>query len=151
MSSLMRWSPRRDVLTMSEAMDRLFNDAFLMPGNGGQAFGPKVDVIENEKEIVVKAELPGFKPDNVDIRLEGNVLTLRGQVEEETEEGEGQYHVKERRMRSFTRTLQLPVAVDANKASADFDNGVLNLTLPKDEAALPKRINITPKNENGKK
>jgi HSP20 family protein len=108
-------------------------------------------VIENDKEMVVKAELPGFKPENVDIRLEGNVLSLRGQVEEETEDGEGQYHVKERRMRSFTRTIQLPVEVDANKATAEFDNGVLNLTLPKNDAALPKKINVTAKLESGNK
>jgi HSP20 family protein len=147
MSSLMRSNPNRRVMSMAEAIDRLFDDAFVMSGNGGfGAAGPKVDVTENDDNIVVKADLPGFNPDNVDIRVEGNLLTLHGEYSEEKEEQkEGQYHVRERRQGTFHRTIPLPTDVDADKAKAQFDNGVLNLTLPKHENAKPKRINITAK------
>ena|SRR5258706_15044027 len=146
MSTLVRWNPIRDVLSMSEAMDRLFDQAFVLPGNGGFRDGsPAVDLIENGNNFVVKAELPGFNPDNVDIRIEGNTLTLRGNVQEEKKTDEGEYHVRERRQSSFSRTISLPVPVDADKAKAEYDNGILTLTLPKNAAALPKKISITAK------
>ena len=78
MSNLVRWNPVRDLVSMSEAMDRLFDDAFVFPHDGGLHRGqPSLDLVENDSNFVVKAELPGFNPDNVDIRVEGNVLTLR--------------------------------------------------------------------------
>ena len=145
MSNLIRWNPVRDLVSMSEAMDRLFDDSFVFPRNGGfRNTQPSLDLIENDNNFVVKAELPGFNPENVDVRVEGNVLSLRGQVQEESDKQEGEYHVRERRQSSFARSLTLPVPVNADKATAEFDNGVLTLTLPKDEAALPKKINITP-------
>ena len=145
MSNLVRWNPVRDLVSMSEAMDRLFDDAFISPRYGGfRNVQPSLDLVENDNNFVVKAELPGFNPDNVDIRVEGNVLTLRGEFQEDTNKDEGEYHVRERRHSSFARSLTLPVAVSADKATAEFDNGVLTLTLPKDEAVLPKKITITP-------
>jgi HSP20 family protein len=131
-------------------MNRLFDEAFVMPRGGSFGNIPSVDVIENENEIVVKAELPGFKPDDVDIRVEGNVLTIRGEFKQENDNGkEGQYHVKERRSGTFTRSFTLPTNVDTSKANAEFENGVLYLTLPKLEEAKPKKISITAKNGNG--
>jgi len=130
---------------MSEAMDRLFDDSFVFPRSSGfRTTQPSVDLIEQDNNFVVKAELPGFIPENVDVRVEGNVLTLRGEVKEETDKQEGEYHVHERRQSSFARALTLPTAVSADKATAEFDNGVLTLTLPKDESALPKKIAIKP-------
>src|SRR5258708_1302097 len=148
MSNIVRWNPIRDLLSVNDPLDRLFDDAFVWPRNGGfHANGPSLDLVETDDNYVVKAELPGFTPDNVDIRIEGNVLTLRGDLKEENErDEEGQYHVKERRQSSFTRTVQLPALVNADKAKADFENGVLTLTLPKDESTRPKRISITAKN-----
>jgi HSP20 family protein len=146
MSSMMRWNPNRRMMSMAEAIDRLFDDAFVMPQDGGLSVTtPKVDVIENDDNVLVKAEMPGMNPENVDIRVEGNLLTLHGEVQEESEKQEGQYHVRERRQASFHRTIPLPSDVDADKANAEFDNGVLKLTLPKQETAKPKRINITAK------
>ena len=146
MSNLVRWNPIRDVLSMSEAMDRLFDQTFVYPGNSGfRVGGPALDLIENGDNFVVKAELPGFNPDDVDIRIEGNTLTLRANVEQENHKGEGEYHLRERRQNSFTRTLTLPVPVNAEKANASFDNGILTLMLPKHETALPKKISITAK------
>ncbi len=146
MSSLMRWNPNRRMMSMAEAMERLFDEAFVIHGDSGMGMtGPNVDVAENDDNIVVKADMPGFKPENVDIRVEGNMLSLRGEYNEENEKKEGQYHVRERRQGTFQRTIPLPSDVDANKAKAEFDNGVLTLTLPKHESAKPKRINITAK------
>jgi len=135
MSNLVRWNPIRDLLSVNDPLDRFFEDSFVWPRNGGyRAYGPNLDLVENDDNYVVKAELPGFTPDNVDIRIEGNVLTLRGDLNVENEQNEeGQYHVKERRQSSFTRTVQLPAQVNADKAKASFENGILTLTLPKDD------------------
>src|SRR5512140_3610351 len=106
MSNLVRWNPVRDLVSMSEAMDRLFDDAFVFPRNGGfRNVQPSLDLVENDKDLVVKAELHGFNPDNVDIRVEGNILTIRGQFQEENDKQEGEYHVRERRQNSFARSL----------------------------------------------
>jgi HSP20 family protein len=146
MSSLMRTNQNRRAMSMAEAIDRLFDDAFVMPGDGGMGMiTPKVDVVENDDNVVVKAEMPGMKPEEVDVRIEGNLLTLHGEHQEEKEEKEGQYHVRELRQASFHRVIPLPTDVDPDKAKAEFENGVLTLTLPKHENAKPKRINITAK------
>jgi HSP20 family protein len=145
MSSLTRWNPIRDVVSMSEMMDRLFDDAFFNRRSNGLQISPDIDVIENDDNIIVKAELPGFKPENVDARVEGNLLSIRGEYHEESEKREGQYHLKERRQGSFSRSIPLPVGVNADKAKAEFENGILTLTLPKHEDAKPRRISITAK------
>ncbi|MCC7450385.1 MAG: Hsp20/alpha crystallin family protein [Anaerolineae bacterium] len=154
MSNLTRWTPMRDLVSMSEAMNRLFDEAFIMPRDGGMSMtSPKVDVVENADNIIVKAEMPGFDPNNVDCRVEGNMLMLRGEYKQENEKQEGQYHMRERRQGSFARSIPLPTEVDADKANAEFENGVLTLTLPKNEAAKPKRISINAKSvsNNGNK
>src|SRR5260221_7141909 len=98
MSNLVRWNPVRDLISMSEAMDRLFDDSFVFPRNGGfRNTQPSLDLIENDNNFVVKAELPGFNPENVDLRVEGNVLTLRSQFQEESDKQGGEYPVRERR------------------------------------------------------
>jgi len=146
LSSLMRSNQNRRARSMAEAIDRLFDEAFVVSGNGGlNVSTPKVDVIENDDNVVVKAEMPGMKPEEVDVRVEGNLLTLHGEHKEEHDQKEGQYHVREMRQASFHRVLPLPTDVDPDKAKAEFDNGVLRLTLPKHENAKPKRINITAK------
>lgn len=146
MSNLIRWNPFRDMVSMSDAMNRLFDEAWVMPRNGGFRFGgPALDMVENADNIVVTAELPGFTPETIDIQLEGNVLSLRGEVKEETEKEEGQYHVKERRQNSFARSVQLPTNVVADKAKAEFKDGVLTLTLPKDEVSRAKKIAVSAK------
>ncbi len=144
MSNLMRWNPRNRMLSMSDAIDRLFDDAFVMPREWG-VNQPKVDVIEQGDNLVVKAELPGFDPNSIDVRCEGNLLTIRGEAQQENEREENRYHVRERRLSSFVRIIPLPSDVDADKAKAEFENGVLTLTLPKRENAKAKQINITSK------
>src|SRR4051794_39871388 len=146
MANLTRWNSMRDVISISDAIDRLFDQAFLMPNSGSNGGAPNIDVMENADNVVVKAELPGFNPDNVDVRVEGNLLSLRGEYKEENEKQEGQYHLRERRQSSFNRMIPLPASVNTEKATAEFDNGVLTLTLPKQEESKPKRININAKN-----
>ena len=142
MSNLIRWNPRRDVVSMSDAIDRLFDNAFIMPF-GDNFRMPSVDLIENNDHFLVKAELPGFKPEDIDIHIEGTVLMLSGKLEETKEDKkEGQYHVRERRQGGFQRAITLPTTVDTEKADANFENGVLTLKLPKHEAAMPKKIAI---------
>ena len=144
MSNLMRWNPRNRMLSMSEAIDRLFDEAFVMSRDGGMG-QPKVDVVEKDGNLVVKAELPGFDPNSIDVRCEGNMLTIRGEAKEDNEREEGKYHVRERRQSSFMRTIPLPSEIDADKAKAEFDNGVLTLNLPMRESAKAKQINISAK------
>ncbi len=145
MSNLTRWNPNRRMMSMSDVLDNLFDQAFIMPRDGGMT-RPSIDVVENDNDVVVKAELPGYKPEDIDVRVEGNLLQLSGEFNEEKEnKQEGQYHLRERRHGSFTRVIPLPTDVNVDKANADFDNGVLTLTLPKEESAKPKRISITAK------
>src|SRR5690242_8071886 len=84
MSNLTRWNPRSRMLTVNDMIDQMFDNAFPMPRDGGWA-NPKVDVVENDNDIVVKAEMPGFNPENIDVRIEGNMLSLRGDYNQENE------------------------------------------------------------------
>ena len=101
-----------------------------------------VDVIETKDQIVVKAAVPGVKPDEVDVSITGDTLTIKGETKAEEKFEEGSYLRKERRFGAFQRTLTLPVNVVADKARAEFENGVLTLTLPKTEAVKPKSIKV---------
>jgi len=150
MSSLMRWNPYNRVSRLNELFEDFFDDALAQRREGGFS-SPKVDVVEKDNNYLVTAEMPGFTPENIDVSVEGNTLTLRGEVKKENEKDEGQYHLKERQMSSFVRRIPLPSDVNPDQCSADFDNGVLKLTLPKREEAQPKRINIGSGNKNNTK
>ena len=148
MNSLSRWNPVADVLATSRAMDRLFDQFW--PTNGGYSFGqmlsvPAIDVSETEQAVIVHAEVPGFKPEQIDARIEGNILTLKGEYSTDEKREEGHYHVRECSTSSFNRSVVLPIGVDSSKSTAEFENGVLTLTMPKQPDAMPKRINIVPK------
>jgi HSP20 family protein len=150
MSNLIRWNPFRELGSASEPFNRWLDEAFTLPGFFSHTEMPRLDVVEKDAEIVVTAELPGFAPENIDVRVEGDVLTLRGEVKTETKEekgngGKGQYHVHERRMSTFVRSVRLPTSVNTEKSSAEFENGVLTLTLPKREDAKANRITIKAK------
>ena len=153
MSNLTRWEPVREMMTLREAMDRLFDDAFTRPINlrdGGWS-SPAVDMYQTDDEVVVKAALPGFKADEVQINVTGDVLTLRGetkQEEEKTSSSQGKdkaWHIREHRWGSFERSIALPTEVTADKAVADFENGILTITLPKAEEVKPKTITVKAK------
>jgi len=147
MSNLIRWEPAREMMTLREAMDHLFDDAFTRPFRLSNSFGsvPSVDMYQTDNEIVVKAAIPGVKTDDVQINVTGELLTIKGEVKEKEEVKEKAYHLREQRWGTFERSIALPTEVIADKAKAEFENGVLTITLPKAEEVRPKSINIKTK------
>ena len=149
-NNLTRWEPAREMLTLREAMDRLFNDAFTRPlpmvREGGSAWSsPAIDMYQTDNEVVVKAALPGLKPDEVQINVNDDILTIRGETKHEDEQKDRSWHIRERGWGAFERSVTLPSGVVADRANADFENGILTITLPKSEKAKPKTITIKPK------
>ena len=146
MSNLTRWEPVREMMTLREAMDRLFDDAFtrpFSPRNGGSTWSsPPIDMYQTDHEVVVKAALPGVKPDEVQINVTGDVLTLRGETKHEEERKDRSWHMREQRWGEFERSIRLPTAVISDKAKADFEDGILTITLPKSEDVKPKTIAV---------
>jgi HSP20 family protein len=146
MANLVRFEPMREMVHMSDAMDRLFENFYGRGWRDMDLFeAPSVDMYQTENEIVVKASLPGMKADDIQISVVGDVLTLRGEVKADEEIKEASYHIRERRSGSFARSMPLPSAVQADKARAEFENGVLTLTLPKAEEMRPKTITVKAK------
>ena len=147
MSNLIRWEPAREMMTLREAMDRLSNDAFTRPLSldGGNWSVPAVDMYQTNDEIVVRAALPGVKADEVQINVTGEMLTIKGEIRQKEEVKEKAYHLREQRWGMFERSAALPTQVVADKAKADFENGVLTITLPKAEEVKPKSITIKTK------
>lgn len=147
MSNIIRWEPAREMMTLREAMDRLFDDAFTRPLSlsGSNWSVPAVDMYQTDNEVVVKAALPGIKADEVQINVTGEVLTIKGETKQENETKEKAYHIREQRWGTFERSLVLPTEVVADKAKADFENGILTITLPKAEEVKPKSISIKTK------
>jgi HSP20 family protein len=148
MSNLTRWEPAREMMTLRDAMDRLFDEAFTRPfssGNGGWSSLPAIDLYQTDDDVVVKAALPGFKADEVQINVHGNMLTLKGETKQTEEMKEKTYHLREHRWGSFERSVMLPTTVIADKAKAEFENGILTITLPKAEEVRPKTITVKAK------
>jgi HSP20 family protein len=137
------------IFGLRREIDRLFDDTFARDGSN---WAPAVDIQENDKEILLELELPGLKPENVELTAENGVLTVRGEKKAERKEGDdNRYHLVERTYGSFMRTFQLPQGVDEEQINAEFENGILTLHIPK--AALPQprkiQINGTQKKEQG--
>ena len=149
-NTLIRWDPFSDAVSLRDAMDHLFQESFVQPRfavqrEAGTGRLP-IDLVENQNELIVKASVPGLKPEDITITVVGDSLTIKGNSQGEVKQEKENYVVQERRFGSFQRTLNLPVAVQADKAHADFENGVLTLTLPKVEEIKPKQIKVTAKN-----
>lgn len=149
MKSLTRWEPFSELVSLRDAMDRLFEDSFVQPRWGWIApLGSAdlaIDMFEKDNEVVVKAALPGIKPEEVDVKITGDTLTIRGESKEESEVKEENYIRKERRYGAFSRSVTLPSGLQTDKADATFENGVLTLTIPKGEQVKPKSIKIKAK------
>jgi HSP20 family protein len=146
--AIVRWQPFRDLLATEREFDRLFREAF-SPLFGEReaelstrAWAPAVDIFETENNIVMKAELPGVEPKDVEVRVEDNTLYLKGERKFEKETKEENYHRIERSYGSFARSFALPNSIDAEKVAAEYKDGLLTLTLPKREEAKPKTIKI---------
>lgn len=131
--------------------DRFFQEPFLgfgsspEPRSWGSGWSPSIDIRESEHQLTVQVELPGVDPDDLDISVSGDVLTISGQKREESEERREGYYHSERRFGSFRRTVPLPVAVDRDAIAADYERGVLTISLPKSEKAVAKRIPVSTK------
>lgn len=126
---------------------RLFEDVvnrFFTEPASVRPWSPAVDIAENENELVLTADIPGVKLEEIDIRLEEGTLTISGSRNFENEEQKGGYHRIERSYGSFQRAFSLPESVDPEKVSASYDNGVLKVTLPKKELAKPRSIKVAP-------
>jgi HSP20 family protein len=135
------------MMTLREAMDRLFDDAFTRPislRDGGWS-APAIDMFQTADEVVVKATLPGFSANDVQINVTGDLLTIRGELKQEAENKDRSWHIREHRWGSFERSVTLPTAVVADRASADFSNGILTISLPKAEEVKPKTITVKAK------
>jgi HSP20 family protein len=146
MPAVIRWSPARNLIRLSDAMDRMFEDAWArapFAGRGEREFHLPLDVYTTPSEIVLTANVPGLKPEDVEVTLEGDTLAIRGEFKAPMENVE--YIFQERPFGKFTRTLTINVSVDHERIEAGFENGVLTITLPKAEAARPKTIKVEPK------
>jgi HSP20 family protein len=138
--------PTNEVMSLREAMDRLFDESFLRPYGAAARSGlPAIDLAETDKELIISAAVPGLKPDDIKIQVTGSTLEISGQTQGETERQQATYHLRERHAASFHRVLNLPKEVMADKAVAEFENGLLTLTLPKVESQQRKSITIKPK------
>ena len=148
--AIVRWEPFRDLVATQDRFNRLFNEAlsnvFEGAPTGTQGWAPAVDIYETDQNVVLKAELAGVDPKDVEIRVEDGNLYLKGERKFEKEVKEEDYHRVERSYGSFMRSFPLPSSVDADKASAEYKSGVLTLTLPKKEESKPKTIKIVSKN-----
>ena len=149
MSSLIRWDPFGDRSSFHHSIDRLFDESFVRPGFGFiapiSAANLAIDMYETKDDVVVKAALPGIKPEQVEVTITGDTLTIRGESKEENEVKEENYVRKERRFGSFSRCVTLPSGLKADKADATFENGVLTLKIPKTEESKPKTIKVKTK------
>ncbi len=141
MALLTRWDPFRDVLRLQDEMTRLFDDRFARTTES-MGWTPPCDIYEDGEEVVVRAELAGVDPKDVDIRFENGVLTVKGERKLEKEEKKDNYHRVELAYGTFTRSFSLPGTVDAEKIRAETKNGVLVIHLPKKPEAKPRAIQV---------
>ena len=143
--NVVKYDPFRDLRSLQDERNRLFSGTFSR-GNQDEvlrgAWSPQVDIFENKNEIVIEAELPGMKAEDVNISIENNILTLHGERKFEKKDEQDNFHRVERSYGSFTRSFTLPPTVSSENANAEFENGVLRLTLAKREEAKPRRIEI---------
>ena len=155
--SLIRWSPVRDLTPwgtdlvgdfscihreMNRMLDPFFRGGVADDGSFGAFWNPPVDIREREDAYLVEVEIPGLKKDDVKITMENNILTIKGEKNQDSEEKRGDYHRTERVYGSFVRYFTLPSSAKSDKIEAQYKNGVLTITLPKAEEAKPKAIEV---------
>ena len=146
MTMLTRWDPFRELSTIQDRMNRLFQDAYAPNREEGlstAAFAPATDVYEDENHVTLKLELPGIDVKDLDIRVENNHLIIRGERKFEKEEKEENFRRVERQYGTFVRSFSLPSTVDTDNINASYDKGVLSITMPKRAEAKPKQIQVS--------
>ncbi len=145
--AMVRWSdPFREFAQLQDRVNRAFSDAYGRSDEGlltSGAWVPPVDIFQNgEHELVLKAELPDIKREDIDITVDNGTLTIKGEKKLSSEVKEEQFHRIERRYGSFSRTFSLPPAIDATKVSADYRDGVLTVKLPMRDEAKPRQVKV---------
>ena len=145
MATLTRWDPWNDMLSLREAMNQLMEESFVRPGaaRGGEGFVPALDLSETKDAYLVEAAVPGLKPEDLEITLENNVLTIKGETRQEAEDKQRHFHRIERRFGSFQRVITLPNTVKSDAIKATIEHGVLKLEIPKAEELKPRKINVS--------
>ena len=147
MPNLIRWDPFRELTTIQDRMNRLFQDTFTPSreeGFASAAFLPPADVYEDENHVTLKLEIPGVDENDLDIRVENNTLVIKGERRFEEEEKKENFHRIERQYGNFVRSFNLPSSVDPNNIEADYDKGILTIRMTKRAEAKPKQIQIKP-------
>jgi HSP20 family protein len=144
---VMRWDPFRDLLSIQDEMNQAFRRVMGAGGQGepaseGRLWAPAIDISERKDAYIVTAELPGVRPEDLDVSLEDGVLTINGERQFSQESSEQQWHRVERRYGAFRRTITLPTRTKADEIEASFENGVLEVVVPKAEEARPRKIQI---------
>ena len=149
---ILRWDPFRDLATLHDCVDHLFEDSLRgLRGSQraealeGTAWAPAVDILEKDNEVVLRADLPGLDPKDVEIQVQNGTLTLRGERKFESDVKEDNFRRVERVHGSFVRSFSLPQSVDPEKVEAEYKNGVLEVKLPKRPEAKPKQIKVAVK------
>ena len=146
MANLIRWDPLREMAEMRGLMDRAFDNFFSRSPVSYEGVGVvDINMLQTDNDVVINASIPGVKPDDINISITGDNLTIRGEIQEDEEFKDANYHIKEFRYGNFSRSIPLPSKVDTDKAKAEFENGVLTLTLPKVEEVKPKTITVNTK------
>lgn len=143
MSNITRWNPVREMIALRDAMDQVFNDRIFRTMDG-RTFGVPMDAYMTDDALILTAEVPGLKPEDISVTYEGDTLIIRGEFKREENEGKT-WVLRERAAGKFERTLTINTPIDAAKIEAEFENGVLTLKLPKAEAAKPKQITVKPR------
>jgi HSP20 family protein len=144
--AIIRWDPFRDLITLREKMNRLFEEAYSARGEErdlvSSSWAPSVDIYETENELVLTAEVPGIDDDNIEIKIEDNTLTLKGERNFEKETEEENYHRIERAYGSFYRSFSMPPYINQDKIEAEHENGVLRITMPKKHETKPRTVKV---------
>lgn len=144
--AIIRWDPFRDLITLREKMNRLFEDTFTSRGEDkdlvASSWAPAVDIYESETELVLTAEVPGVDENDIEIKVEDNTLTLKGERKFEKETKEENYHRIERAHGSFSRSFTLPNSINQEGIQAEHENGILKITMPKKSELKPRKVKI---------
>ena len=144
--AIIRWDPFRDLVTLREKMNRLFEEAYSTRGEERElvssSWTPSVDIYETEQQLVMTAEVPGIEDKDIEIKIEDNTLTLKGERKFEKETQEENYHRVERAYGSFYRSFSLPPYIDQDNIEAEHENGVLKITMPKKHEAKPRQVKV---------
>ena len=141
--TIVRWDPLQELVAMSNRLNRTVNDPYTPRTEAPVgAWAPPVDIFERQDQLVIRAEIPGVRKEDMDVRIENRVLTLHGERKQETDFKEENAHRTERVYGAFTRSFSLPTTVDATRITATYKDGVLEVTVPKAETAKPKMVEI---------